>query len=120
MHQGTCAYMQTALDHATKVKLEGSVVSVDMEPGKGSPSFVIADKGANVTIIACPYHALLQAGFQIAARDKLTVDAYPVPGQTGNYLAAVITNDATGATVKLRDENGVPMRTPGACAGTCR
>jgi hypothetical protein len=116
--QGTCAYMQVPVDLKSKTTLTGTVVSIDMEPGKGSPSFVLQVGSAKDTIMACPYSALLAAGFTIAANDLLSVDAYPVPGQEGVYLAAVISNGK--AKVQLRDENGVPLRKPGACAGMGR
>ncbi len=98
-----CAHFPNGLDAGTKTTLDGTVESVNMAPGQGTPSFTLLISPNNrVTVFACPYRSLAQAGFELAAGHHISVLAYPIPDAAGSYLAAELNNLTTGKTVKLR------------------
>ena len=109
---GDCAIC-TKLDLKAGRTLAGTVQSVDMGPGQGMPNFTLAVDGKATVIIASPYWALQQADFKISVGDSLSVVAYPSLQQEGYYVAAEIVNASTQQSIKLRDENGLPLGSRG-------
>ena len=109
----------TNLDIKARKTLAGIVQSVEMETGRGMPSFTLSVDGKPVVIIASPFWALQQADFKISAGDSLSVVAYPSLQQEGTFVAAEIINASTQKSLKLRDENGIPtgMRGRGPMQG---
>jgi hypothetical protein len=106
------------MNPANIVSLEGTVKSVDMALGERFPSFVLARAdGSEVTIMAGPYRLLLENNFVINVGDYMTVRAYPSLWYKDTYVAIELKNPATGATITLRDEYGVPIGTPGGGRG---
>jgi hypothetical protein len=105
---GDCAIC-TNLDIKAKKTLAGIVQSVEMGSGLGMPGFTLSVAGKAVVIIASPFWALQQADFKISAGDSLSVVAYPSLQQEGCYVAAEIINATTQKSIKLRDENGIPL-----------
>jgi hypothetical protein len=99
----------TNLDIKARKTLAGIVQSVAMGPGLGMPSFTLSVDGKAVVIIAGPFWALQQADFKITAGDSLSIVAYPSLQQEGAYVAAEIINASTQKSLKLRDENGIPL-----------
>ncbi|MBZ5496166.1 MAG: hypothetical protein LAP85_07155 [Acidobacteriia bacterium] len=118
---GTCAYSAANLDLSALTVLEGAVLSVNLGAGQGMPTFVLTSGGKNLTIAACPYHALVKAGFQISAGDVMSVKAYPITNAAGSYVAAELNNLTTSKSLKLRDESGMPLGMQGDCPmkGNC-
>ena len=112
----------TNLDLKARKTLAGTVQSVEMGPGQGMPSFTLSVDGKAIVIIAGPFWALQQADFKISAGDSLSVVAYPSLRQEGSYVAAEILNASTQKSIKLRDENGIPlgMRGRGPMQGSRR
>jgi len=98
----TCTHLQAGLNEAAKTVLDGTVVSTNLEPGKGSPTFVLASGGTQATVYACPLHLLLQSGFKISAGDHVSVVAYAIPNEAGSFLAAELSNLTTQKILKLR------------------
>jgi hypothetical protein len=100
---GVCAYIPNGLDSAVKITLNGTVESVNMAAGQGSPTFTLAiSANDRVTVLACQYRSFVQAGFEIAAGHHISVVAYPIPDTAGTYLAAELNNLTTGKTIRLR------------------
>ncbi len=125
MHgMGTCIFNAGQIEANSKTELEGPVQSVSFSAGAGYPSFAVLAGNTTVTVIASPYRTLLDAGFQVSAGDRVKVIAYALSGGEGQYLAAEINNLTTGQSLKLRDENGVPLalrgRGPCSCGTTIR
>ena len=108
---GACPYNLANVDLNTRTVLAGTVESVNMAPGQGFPTFALLVGGRRATIVVCPYRSLLQAGFQIAVGHSMVVEAFPLAGTEGSYLAAVLHNQSTQKSLTLRDENGLPLRT---------
>ncbi len=113
--QGDCPYSSSKLDLTAKTVLDGSVVGVNMGLGQGTPSFTLNVGGQNVTIIASPFHLLLEAGFTISVTDTMSVTAYPVTGAAGTYAAALLNNLKTGKSIQLRDDSGSVLGMQGDC-----
>jgi hypothetical protein len=113
--QGACLCDPSKLDLTAKAVLNGNVVAVNMAPGQGIPAFTLNAGGQNVTIIATPYHLLLEAGFSISVNDSMSVAAYPVAGVNGTYAAASLDNLTTGKSIKLRDDSGAALCLQGDC-----
>ncbi len=110
MRYGTGACADCAnLDLKARATLTGTVMSVDMAPGQGFPSFTLQAGGTTYTIAAGPYRALQQAGFKISQGDQLSVEAYPSLQHPDAWVAATIQNNSTQKNIQLRDENGRPL-----------
>ncbi len=114
---GTCPHNPANVDLKSRTVLEGVVTSVNIAPGQGSPTFILQTAGGAATITACPYHEFLQAGFTISAGDRMSVAAYPFTDASGTYLAAELNNLSTQKSLKLRDDNGLPLNIPNSGRG---
>ena len=105
---GACVFIQASVNLQDRVQLVGTVESVDMQAGQGTPTFFLTIGETRVAIFACPYRTLLQTGFQILPGDQLSVEGYPLNTDSA-YMAALINNLSRGTSVKLRDQNGLPL-----------
>ena len=115
-----CGGIGPQLDLANGRTFDGTVIDVEMEPGKGLPTFTLdTGKGERVTILASPYRALVDAGFTITSGDEVSVVAYPSANHDDAYVAAKITNLTTRKELVLRDDKGLPAGGFGRAAGGC-
>ncbi len=114
---GTVPHNPANVDLKSKKVLQGLVAAVNMTSGQGHPTFTLQTASGDVTVAACPYPALLQAGLSISVGDQMSVAAYPFTDTPGTYLAAEINNLTTKKSLKLRDDNGLPLNTPGSGRG---
>jgi hypothetical protein len=105
---GDCA-LCSKLDLKAGRTLAGNVQSVEMGTGQGMPNFTLVVDGKATVIVASPFWALEQADFKISVGDSLSVVAYPSLQHEGYYVAAEIVNASTQQSIKLRDENGLPL-----------
>jgi hypothetical protein len=109
---GDCAIC-TRLDLKAGRTFAGIVQNVEMGPGQGLPNFTLLADGKATVIVASPFWVLQQADFTVSVGDSLAVFAYPSLQQEGYYVAAEIVNAGTKQSVKLRDENGIPLGSRG-------
>ncbi len=116
---GDCAYNLAGLDLNARTVLTGSVQSVNLIPGQNPPTFIIRNSAGQATIVACPLQPIMRSNFQISVNDRVSVAAYPMPNAAGTYLAAEIDNLTTKTSVKVRDDNGMPIMTRGGGSGKC-
>jgi hypothetical protein len=97
----------------TKVEtIEGLAMTINAGYGSQYPSVQID----RTTVKVAPVWFLLENDFEIKAGDKLKVTAAPCLQVRDPYLSAItITNTASGASITLRDSNGIPLwtREPG-------
>jgi hypothetical protein len=95
-----------ALDPAAIQTISGTVTAVNIAYGAQYPSIVVN----GTTIKAAPIWFLLENNFEIKTGDSVTVKAAPCnqPAETGLYALEII-NDTTQASIKLRDESGLPL-----------
>jgi hypothetical protein len=112
---GPVACGQCELDVAGKKTFVGTVSAVSMGIAQGFPNFTLATGDGNVTIVASPFRALLDAGYTVSVGQSLSVVAFPSSQHEGAYVAAELTDSKTGASLMLRDAQGVPVN-----AGTRR
>jgi hypothetical protein len=91
----------------TKVQTtEGTVVSVNVGYGSQYHSIQIDQ----TTVKVAPVWFLLENDFEIRAGDKLKVTAAPSFQVRDAYLNAItVTNTVSGASLTLRDNNGIPL-----------
>ena len=108
-----------AFDPAKVVVLTGTVKSVNMDYGKEFPGFVLETAQGPITVMAGPYWLLTRAGFKISEGETMVVTAFPCLQGQGAYAAMKLVNQATGATVELRNEGGTPVGGFGG-RGLCR
>jgi hypothetical protein len=107
-------------DLANKVSLDGTVESVNMERGRGIPTFsLVRSDGKKVTIIASPYWALVNANYKIDQGDRMSVLAYPSVRYENIYVAAELRNQTNGMVLTLRDDNGAAAGGRGGMCGAC-
>jgi len=99
---GDCPYALSNYDLSARSVLEGTVESVDMAAGQGSPTFTLLTGGKKVSVLACPYRLFLLADFRISVGDRLSVAAYLSTNVEASYLAAEINNLTTQKSLKLR------------------
>jgi len=103
---GFCVNGPVDLDIANKAVFEGIVTSVDIERGRGYPTFTLNE---NITIVASPFWQFMQSGFEIAKGQQLRVAAFPCLSKANTYVAAEVTDIRSNQTIKLRTDNGVPV-----------
>jgi hypothetical protein len=86
--------------------IEGTVTAVNIAYGVQYPSIVV--NGA--TIKVAPLWYLLENDFEVKAGDNVKVTAAPCNRTDATDLYALeIVNTTRNATIKLRDEDGVPL-----------
>jgi hypothetical protein len=105
---GACADCAN-LDLKAKTTFEGTVQDVTMAAGQGFPNFTLQVGNNALTIVTGPYWALQQADFKISKGDHLSVVAYPSLQHENAFVAAAIENLTTQKSIKLRDDNGIPL-----------
>jgi hypothetical protein len=105
---GTCSDCAN-LDLKAKTTFEGTVQDVAMAAGQGFPNFTLQVGHNLLTIVTGPYWALQQADFKISKGDHLSVVAYPSLQHVNAFVAAAIENLTTQKSIKLRDDNGIPL-----------
>jgi hypothetical protein len=101
------------LDLKAKTTFEGTVQDVTMAAGQGFPNFTLKVGNNAFTIATGPYWALQQADFKISKGGYLSVVAYPSLQHENVYVAAAIENLTAQKSIKLRDDNGIPLRMQG-------
>jgi hypothetical protein len=97
------------IDVAGKGTFSGTVNAVNMGFAQGFPNFTLSTADGNVTIVTSPFRAVVDSGFKIAAGQNLSVAAFPSAQHETAWVAAELTDSATGATLTLRDAQGVPV-----------
>jgi hypothetical protein len=100
--QGACP-----IDPATAVILNGVVTNTNIGLGMGHPTFTVAQNGKEFTVMAGPVWAL--DGLNLKKNDVVSVKAFVCSENSGYYVAAEITDATAKTSVKLRDENGIPV-----------
>lgn len=86
----------------TKVEVvNGSIKSFSGGPGIGFPTLVVTTAAGDRTFMVSPYRAILEAGYDFNAGAAVTIVA--APGAEGEWVVISIKDDATGATLVLRD-----------------
>jgi hypothetical protein len=105
---GACADCAN-LDLKAKTTLEGTVQTVTMAAGQGFPNFTLQAGSNTFTLVAGPFWAIQQADFRISPGDRLSVEAYPSLQHQNTWVAATIQNLNTQKSIRLRDENGIPL-----------
>ncbi len=88
----------------------GTVSSVDVSAGDGTPTVTLATTAGDVTFLISPYSILQRAAFTLTVGQALEVTAAPVEHDgVETWLALVLKDTATGLTVVLRDPaTGLP------------
>lgn len=88
----------------------GTVSSVDVSAGDGTPTVTLATTAGDVTFLISPYSILQRAAFTLTVGQALEITAAPVEHDgVETWLALVIKDTATGLTVVLRDPaTGLP------------
>jgi hypothetical protein len=105
---GACADC-ASLDLKAKTTFEGTVQEVAMAAGQGFPNFTLQVENNALTIATGPFWALQQVDFKISKGDRLSVMAYPSLQHENAFVAAAIDNLTTQKSIRLRDDNGIPL-----------
>lgn len=108
---GTCPNGWAGPDMAAAVTVDATVVSVDAEPGAGTPTVVINADGDELTILVSPYRLLVASGLVLEEGSEISITYAPVTTDTSTHLVAIsITDLVSGVTAQLRDpETGFPL-----------
>ena len=97
------------IDLATKSTLVGTVAAVNMGFAQGFPNFTLTTDTGNITVIASPFRTLIDANYAISVGHRMSVIGFPSLRHEGAYVAAELTDSDTGASLVLRDAQGVPV-----------
>jgi hypothetical protein len=109
-------------DRNTVIQVTGTATQVDIVT-RGGPSTLRLDTlGDSFTVMLGPGWYLAEIHADIRQGDPLIVEGSKMMDRRGNLhlVAARITNQRTGAVLKLRDEAGRPLWTPGRPPGPIR
>jgi len=109
-------------DRNTVIRVTGTATQVDIV-ARGGPSTLRLDtSGDSFTVMLGPGWYLAEIHADIRQGDPLIVEGSKMMDRRGNLhlVAARITNQRTGAVLKLRDEAGRPLWTPGRPPGPIR
>lgn len=94
------------LDMTKLETIEGAVTAMSIGYGAQYPSIQVNQK----TVKVAPVWFLLEKNFEIKVGDKLKITAAPSLQAKDPYLCAInLTNLDSGASLALRDANGVPL-----------
>lgn len=111
-------------DFSKTVSLVGTVESIVMAQGQGFPHvvLVLAD-GTRATVVTAPFRAVLDANYEIANGDQMSIVAFKSTQNKDMFVAAELTNLSNeNAVLTLRDASGAPVAGNGrgngrGCAG---
>ena len=105
-----CQAGYARLNPAAATTIAGTVESVNLGRGMGFPSFTLKQKdGKEVTIVASPYRLLLDAEYEIARGNEMSILVFPSPRYENTFIAVELTNQTTGKSLTLRNAEGYPV-----------
>jgi hypothetical protein len=91
----------TGPDMAKAETVNGAIKSFSGGPGVGRPTLVVTTAAGDRTFMVSPYRAIIEAGYEFKAGAAVTIVA--APGAEGEWVVISLKDDATGATLVLRD-----------------
>ena len=102
-------------DRNTVIQVTGTASRVDIVTRGGPSTLRLDTSGDSFTVMLGPGWYLAEIHADIRQGDPLIVEGSKMMDRRGNLhlVAARITNQRTGAVLKLRDEAGRPLWTPG-------
>lgn len=89
--------------------INGTVVSFTAGTGAGMPTLVIQQNGTNVTLALGPYWFLQNANFTAAAGDVVEATVIACSECPNGYAVVAVKDITSGASVTLRDSQGIPL-----------
>jgi hypothetical protein len=89
-----------------EIDLAAVIQEIRIAPGEGMPYLVIDARPTLVRVYLGPIRYLIEHNFNPKAGQRVRVHGYKVGG---DVMAAAVTTDDVGTTLRLRDENGWPM-----------
>ncbi len=103
---GTARRINTGLDMTRQTTVAGTISSVQLAYGAQYPSIVVGQTQIKIA----PVWFLLDNDFELAVGDTVSVQAAPANNANDSYLYAIqITETASGTSILLRSELGVPL-----------
>ena len=99
------------------VELKGKVVSVQITPGEGMPFVTIKTGDQVVKVYLGSMRYLMAQGLNPKVNEEIAVKAYKMDS---DFVAATVTLPDQNKTVRLRDENGIPLWRGGRWGGPAR
>lgn len=102
-------------DRSTVIRASGTVARASLEVRSGPATLTLECPRDTYTVILGPGWYLRQLGADIREGDPLSVEGSKMMDRGGNLhlVAARVTNERTGAVLKIRDEAGRPVWAPG-------
>ena len=89
-----------------EIDLAAVIQEIRIAPGEGMPYLIIDARPTLVRVYLGPIRYLIEHNFNPKAGQRVRVHGYKVGG---DVMAATVTTDDVGTTLRLRDENGWPM-----------
>jgi hypothetical protein len=104
---GTCCGRGMAgVAGAPLESFEGRIVKVRLAPGEGMPAILVHVGNEDREVLLGPLRFLMARNFNPRVGDEVAGKAYKV---SRGWVAALVTLKRTGQTVRLREENGLPV-----------
>jgi len=108
--QSDCKFCLQGVDWASATPVRGKVERVYLGPGQGFPYIeIVTENGEKLDVLVAPFWYLKDQGFAIKAGDTVTVSVSKINTRQGGRNVALELKQQDGKTLKLRDENGLPM-----------
>lgn len=89
-----------------KIDLAGVIQEIRIAPGQGMPYMIIDVRPTPVRVHLGSIRYLIEHNFNPKAGQRVRVHGYKLGD---DVMAATVTTDEVGTTLRLRDENGWPM-----------
>ncbi len=105
------ARIDSGYDAKTVLDIRGTVTAVSPVEQSGPVSLILRVESGQYTVMLSPPRYLKRQGFRVESGDGLKIrGSRMLDGQGRVYIvAADVTNEKTGAQIRLRDEGGLPL-----------
>ena len=103
---GCCGNGMGPASGAPLVDVYGTISQVRIAPGQGMPSIVVKSASSESTILLGPLRYLMARNFNPKVGEEVVVKAYKTPM---GLIAATITLPQAKKTLRLRDDDGLPL-----------
>ena len=98
-------------DRNTVIQATGTAAQVDIAPRGGPCTLSLQTPTERFTVMLAPGWFLSEQNADIQTGDPLVIEGSKMMDRRGhlNLVAALVTNQRTGAVLRLRDETGRPV-----------
>jgi len=105
-----CQFCLQGADLGSATSVRGKVESVHLGPGQAPPYLeIVTEQSEKLKVLVAPFWYLKDQGIEVKAGDAVTLSVVKVHTAEGDRNIALELKNKDGKTLKLRDEDGLPI-----------